>query len=231
MNTLNTLIRPSAPRVRRTTRAFTLIELLTVIAIIGILASILIPTVAKVRDTARQSVCGSNIRQITLAMLMFANDNEGMLPGGGSQSSPRDDDWIHWQPAREFRDSGIAGYIGEDFNEALFRCPSDTNYAEFNYPYSYTINTELTAAPYNNPTPRGDFIMGGIDRLDTPTRMIMFIEEADFAARNDAVVFLAGRDKLTRRHGERGNVSFADGHVRTVSPEFVRDPINSSPGY
>ena len=63
-------------------RAFTLIELLTVIAIIGILAAILIPTVGAVRQTAQQTACASNLRQAALAVLAYANDNRGLLPSG-----------------------------------------------------------------------------------------------------------------------------------------------------
>jgi prepilin-type N-terminal cleavage/methylation domain-containing protein len=61
-------------------QAFTLIELLTVIAIIGILASILIPTVGRVRESARRTVDASNIRQVGQASLIYANDNREALP-------------------------------------------------------------------------------------------------------------------------------------------------------
>jgi prepilin-type N-terminal cleavage/methylation domain-containing protein/prepilin-type processing-associated H-X9-DG protein len=54
---------------------FTLIELLTVIAIIGILAAIIIPTVGKVRDTAKRAKCSSNVRQIALSLISFANQD------------------------------------------------------------------------------------------------------------------------------------------------------------
>jgi prepilin-type N-terminal cleavage/methylation domain-containing protein len=60
--------------------AFTLIELLTVIAIIGILAAILIPTVGKVRESARAAKCTSNLRQIGQQLTLFVGDNRGYLP-------------------------------------------------------------------------------------------------------------------------------------------------------
>lgn len=61
--------------------AFTLIELLTVIAIIGILAAIIIPTVGKVRNSARAAQCVSNLRQINNAIHLYAQDNRERLPG------------------------------------------------------------------------------------------------------------------------------------------------------
>lgn len=63
----------------RANRAFTLIELLTVIAIIGILAAILIPVVGSVRESAKSSVCQSNLRQWHTALMLYANDNEDRL--------------------------------------------------------------------------------------------------------------------------------------------------------
>src|SRR5690625_7766732 len=63
-------------------RAFTLIELLTVIAIIGILAAILIPVVGAVRERARSAVCQSNLRQWHTALLLFVEDNGGRMPNG-----------------------------------------------------------------------------------------------------------------------------------------------------
>lgn len=64
-----------------------MIELLTVIAIIGILASILIPVVGKVRASARNAVCQSNLRQWHGALMMYAGDNNDRLPLGWDKFS------------------------------------------------------------------------------------------------------------------------------------------------
>lgn len=61
-------------------RAFTLVELLVVIGIIAVLISILLPTLNKVRKSANTAQCASNMRQIALAMIFYANANEGRLP-------------------------------------------------------------------------------------------------------------------------------------------------------
>jgi prepilin-type N-terminal cleavage/methylation domain-containing protein len=56
---------------------FTLIELLVVIAIIAILMAILIPTLNRARELGKRATCLSNLKQLTLAWIMYADDNEG----------------------------------------------------------------------------------------------------------------------------------------------------------
>jgi len=63
-----------------TQKAFTLIELLVVIAIISIIAAILFPVFARVREKARQTSCASNIRQVSLGIIQYIQDNDEVVP-------------------------------------------------------------------------------------------------------------------------------------------------------
>jgi prepilin-type N-terminal cleavage/methylation domain-containing protein len=61
-------------------RAFTLIELLVVIAIIAILAALLLPTLGRAKESGRRAACSSNLRQLAIALSVYAVENEGLYP-------------------------------------------------------------------------------------------------------------------------------------------------------
>src|SRR5437899_8654458 len=71
-------LRPGATGWRR---GFTLIELLVVIAVIAILAALLLPALAKSKESATGSRCLGNQKQLTLAWIMYADDNNGTMVG------------------------------------------------------------------------------------------------------------------------------------------------------
>jgi len=112
------------PRSGTRRAAFTLIELLTVIAIIGILAAILIPTVGKVRTAARKVQCVSNQRQLALGVLAYAYDNKGRLPAYDRSVVPIVR-WMFQVAPYVGRTAGDYGNITNGRITAVFQCPSD----------------------------------------------------------------------------------------------------------
>jgi prepilin-type N-terminal cleavage/methylation domain-containing protein len=117
----------SSPRVVRSSKAFTLVELLVVIGIIAVLLSILLPAVGRVRDGARSTVCASNTKQLMTAFLAFAHDHRGRLPGNfwdGTSSDPSMRSWlVHCnEPWTNAPQTGtIYRYLKDP---SVYRCPS-----------------------------------------------------------------------------------------------------------
>jgi len=109
--------------------AFTLTEVLVVIAIIGILAALLLPTLSRAKRKSQRVTCASNLHQIDVALRMYADDNKDVLPFVGPQSSEGDGVWQRFRPL-------VQNYLGiqspATSKDKIFVCPADTFCVGFN---------------------------------------------------------------------------------------------------
>jgi prepilin-type N-terminal cleavage/methylation domain-containing protein/prepilin-type processing-associated H-X9-DG protein len=173
---------------RRTQRGFTLVELLVVIGIIALLISILLPALGKVRDQSNQTKCLSNVRQLTVAAMLQANDRKGSIQPAVTNKIAMQVDpsktRLSWRRDGQAHDwaAATARYLGrknpvENLMElagttdmAIFQCPSDVGLTA-NPPgywlYSSTAFTDL--APTNGRLPISYAINADVASIASPS--------------------------------------------------------------
>lgn len=97
------------------TRAFTLIEVLVVVAIIALLITILLPSLKRARELSRATVCGTRLGQVFKGTLMYTHSNQDRLPYFG---------WISGRPTdAEWWPTQIARFVGNEYE--VYLCPGD----------------------------------------------------------------------------------------------------------
>jgi prepilin-type N-terminal cleavage/methylation domain-containing protein len=112
--------------------AFTLVELLVVLAIVAVLAGLLLPGLARAKDNARATQCVSNLRQWNLALALYVNENEDCIPRRGQGVQPlaniaRPEDWFNALPPiidlPSYQSLVTNGMIPRPTDRTIFVCP------------------------------------------------------------------------------------------------------------
>ncbi len=109
--------------------AFTITELLVVIVVIALIASLILPGLARAKSLAQSIKCKSNLRQLALAEKLYVDDNEGLFSGADARSARYRDWWYSLGPyiKLDFSSHVVPG-SGWRFLKGVFQCPSDPFY-------------------------------------------------------------------------------------------------------
>ena len=204
---------------KRNHNGFTLIELLVVIAIISILAAILFPVFARARENARRTSCASNLKQLAMGLMMYAQDNDSGLPAYSKNGNAT------WSKLYE----PTIDYVK---NTQIYRCPSAPAYPYgvshiygAHYGYTGAIGSATNWVGVKASYAGTSFI----DAVPDPVRTCLL---GDGWANSTSSVPGQGASQFRPRtstwnglrpdaHLEGANYAFVDGHVKWLKMETV----------
>lgn len=223
----------------RSAAGFTLVELLTVIAIIGVLVALLAPISGMARRSGRQAVCMNNMRQLGIAIILVTGDRDGVFPregatGGGGRANPAQADaWYNLLTAAirqpTLAELSAAGQLPRGRERSIFTCPEfrpqhlptppATNEPVFCYAYNLWIDHATRGAEH----PGTQFpALLDMTYIEKPSRFVVLgeIASAGFVNMNGKHIYYRhGRGRYT-------NLCFADGHAESFFWKQVFVPNN-----
>ena len=170
-------------------RGFTLIELLVVIAIIAILAAILFPVFARAREKARQTSCLSNVKQLGLGILMYAQDYDERLPLDGI--------WLVGAvyPTAPFWDIRILPYVK---NQQIYICPSARGNPTRTYRYNVPLGMQGAK----------------LSAIDRPSNTVLLVDAVGGWFNNLNAWGLRSEGDIMETHSGGANFGLADGSAK-----------------
>ena len=236
----------------KTSRAFTLIELLVVVAIIALLIAILLPSLCVARERAKRSACLSNLHQIDLAFVEYAQENADAAPIGYRTVSKQFNSMIYSSTAGRWALFGL--FITNDYTNSpyikspkLLYCPSQTN-------TKFMLNTQdnpwpqpgvnptanIQAGYCSRPSPLAtDPTLGGKqipDDLSNPAASLTAAQLPFTMPRlhdfQNAAIFAdltAAANRIQTGHVTGNNVLYADGSAHWVPLSLFNQPAAQWP--
>jgi prepilin-type N-terminal cleavage/methylation domain-containing protein/prepilin-type processing-associated H-X9-DG protein len=195
-------------------RGFTLVELLVVIAIIALLMAILTPALNKARELGKRAVCLSNVKQLTIAWMMYADDNEGKIPASDISYAPNGPHWVRSMKVTDpidVQEKAIKSGTLWPYckNLQLYKCPTGKRGELRTYSIINSMNSY-----YHGPGHWKGPLMKNTLEIRRPGDRTVFTDEGVISNFGWAVAHKAPewRDLPPLRHGNGTTFSFADGH-------------------
>jgi prepilin-type N-terminal cleavage/methylation domain-containing protein/prepilin-type processing-associated H-X9-DG protein len=209
--------------------AFTLIELLVVIAVIAILMSILMPALQRAREGGKRAACMGNLKQLTLAWSMYADENDDKLVNGATAFSNRNEAWgdhrnetawVGGDPSQDLstltREKQIenirAGALYPFVkNQKVYECPTGRRGQALTYSIMFSMNAVCHDWVKGV---KGAFVKKRVEIKPNLAQRVVFIDEGYMTSDGYAVNYSTATwfDNPPVRHGDGVTVSFADGH-------------------
>ncbi|MFQ6131509.1 MAG: prepilin-type N-terminal cleavage/methylation domain-containing protein [Armatimonadota bacterium] len=214
---------------------FTLIELLVVIAIIAVLAAILFPVFAQAREKARQASCLSNLKQLGMAMAMYADDHDEIMPIAYYFSAGWSDEYawdfhLDWTTSPPTATLGLLGPYTR--NGQINSCPTFHEEAWGRPHTGYGYNTTYIGHGQFEPDP----VPAAVSQIKYPAETALladsaFVSGGSIAANNylrapgDPSYAWIGPN-VHFRHVNAANVAYCDGHVKAATERFNVSPAD-----
>jgi prepilin-type N-terminal cleavage/methylation domain-containing protein len=230
---------------RKNTQAFTLLELIVVVSIIGMLASIAVVTYSKIQSRARRTRCQKNLNQLVSAVTQYAGANRSMLPPHQMSMGSADPDrwWGYDSVAREddeddVRPADIWDYAGG--TSKVFECPAKVSEFEMTpRSVSYGYNAWFmgwsdggSGSPTEEygATPLRQLSMGSIQGASSKITFGDSVYHSGASKTGSYVLWYPDMrsgdyDGVDMAHGDRGCVVFFDGHTGDFETEDI-NPVD-----